>query len=166
MDPITAFATVTAIWGGIKKTVNLGREVQDVWEQLSKWAQAADIVEQHSTEKPKKSSIFKKLDFSDDTKNAFDAYTARVKLREMEAEIRHQFLYGSLCHLGLDGYREFIQIRRNIREQRVRAIQEQAIRRREMVEHMFAGGLIIAGFAAVIGILWMAVELITIGHAQ
>lgn len=166
MDPITAFAAVTAIWGGIKKTVELGREVQDVWGQLSKWAQAADIVEQHATDKPKKPSIFGKLDFSNDTKDAFDAYTAKVKLREMEAEIRHQFLYGALCHLGLDGYREFIQIRRGIRERRVRAIQEQAIRRRELVEHMFIGGLILAGAAAAVSILWMAVELISMGHAQ
>ena len=162
MDPITALATISAVWGGIKKAVAVGREVQDVWSQLSKWAQAADVLEQAS-DKPKKPPLFKKLDFSNDTKQAFDAYAAKVKMREMEADIRHQFLYGGLCHLGMDGLREFYNIRRKIREQRIKAIQDQRMRQQAFFEACFAGGLIIAGAAGVISILWMAVELISMG---
>jgi len=162
VDPITALATISAIWGGIKKAVEVGREVQDVWGQLSTWAQAADVLEQVS-DKPKKPPLFKKLDFSNDTKQAFDAYAAKVKMREMEADIRHQFLYGGLCHLGMDGLREFYSIRRRIREQRIKAIQDQMIRRRQFVEHCFLGSLILVGSAAVISIIWMAAELISMG---
>ena len=162
MDPITALATISAIWGGIKKAVKVGREVQDVWGQLSTWAQAADVLEQVS-DKPKKPPLFKKLDFSNDTKQAFDAYAAKVKMREMEADIRHQFLYGGLCHLGMDGLREFYNIRRKIREQRIKAIQDQRMRQQAFFEACFTGGLILAGAAAVIFILWMAVELISMG---
>ena len=162
MDPITALATISAIWGGIKKAVEVGREVQDVWGQLSTWAQAADVLEQVS-DKPKKPPLFKKLDFSNDTKQAFDAYAAKIKMREMEADIRHQFLYGGLCHLGMDGLREFYSIRRRIREQRIKAIQDQMIRRRQFVEHCFLGSLILVGSAAVISIVWMAAELISMG---
>ena len=163
MDPITALATISAVWGGIKKAVEVGREVQDVFGQLSQWAQAADVLEQAAEQQPKKPPLFKKLTFGDDTKQAFDAYTAKVKMREMEAEIRHEFLYGGLCHLGMDGLREFYNVRRQIREQRIRAIQEQRIRQREFFEACFTGGLIFAGSAAVISILWMAVELISMG---
>ena len=162
MDPITALATISTIWGGIKKAVEVGREVSDVWSQLSTWAQAADVLEQVS-DKPKKPPLFKKLDFSNDTKQAFDAYAAKVKMREMEAEIRHEFLYGGLCHLGMDGLREFYSIRRRIREQRIKAIQDQLIRQRAFFEACFTGGLILAGSAGVISILWMAVELISMG---
>ena len=162
MDPLSALAVITTVWGGIKKAVKVGREVQDVWSQLSAWAQAADVLEQVS-DKPKKPPLFKKLDFSNDTKQAFDAYAAKVKMREMEAEIRHEFLYGGLCHLGMDGLREFYNLRRQIREQRIKAIQDQLIRRREFMERCFTGGLILLGSAAVIGILWMAVELISMG---
>jgi len=162
VDPITALATISAIWGGIKKAVEVGREVQDVWGQLSTWAQAADVLEQVS-DKPKKPPLFKKLDFSNDTKQAFDAYAAKIKMREMEADIRHQFLYGGLCHLGMDGLREFYSIRRRIREQRIKAIQDQMIRRRQFVEHCFFGSLILVGSAAVISIIWMAAELISMG---
>ena len=162
MDPITALATISAVWGGIKKAVAVGREVQDVWSQLSKWAQAADVLEQVS-DKPKKPPLFKKLNFGDDTKQAFDAYAAKVKLREMEADIRHQFLYGGLCHLGMDGLREFYNIRRKIREQRIKAIQDQRMRQQAFFEACFAGGLIIAGAAGVISILWMTIQLISNG---
>jgi len=162
MDPITALATISAIWGGIKKAVEVGREVQDVWGQLSTWAQAADVLEQVS-DKPKKPPLFKKLDFSSDTKQAFDAYAAKVKMREMEADIRHQFLYGGLCHLGMDGLREFYSIRRRIREQRIKAIQDQLIRRRQFVEHCFLGSLILVGSAAIISIIWMTIQLISNG---
>ena len=163
MDPITALATISAVWGGIKKAVEVGREVQDVFGQLSQWAQAADVLEQAAEQQPKKSPLFKKLDFSNDTKQAFDAYAAKVKMREMEAEIRHEFLYGGLCHLGMDGLREFYNVRRQIREQRIRAIQEQRIRQREFFEHCFTGGLILAGSAAVISILWMTIQVISGG---
>ena len=162
MDPITALATISAVWGGIKKAVEVGREVQDVWSQLSTWAQAADVLEQ-AAEKPKKPPLFKKLDFSNDTKQAFDAYAAKVKMREMEAEIRHEFLYGGLCHLGMDGLREFYNVRRQIREQRIKAIQDQAIRRREFIENCFTGGLILFGSGAVALILWLFIEILMMG---
>lgn len=162
MDPITALATISAVWGGIKKAVEVGREVQDVWSQLSVWAQAADVLEQVS-DKPKKPPLFKKLSFEDDNKQAFDAYAAKVKLREMEADIRHQFLYGGLCHLGMDGLREFYNIRRKIREQRIKAIQDQRARQQAFFEACFAIVLILGGATAVIIILITTIKLINSG---
>ena len=41
MDPITIMATVTAAFNGIKKAVELGREAQDIFGQLGKWAEGA-----------------------------------------------------------------------------------------------------------------------------
>ena len=161
MDPITALATISAVWGGIKKAVEVGREVQDVFGQLSQWAQAADVLEQAAEQKPKKPPIFKKLSFGDDTKQAFDAYAAKVKMREMEAEIRHEFLYGGLCHLGMDGLREFYNIRRQIREQRIKAIQDQRAQRRALIEASITVALVLGGATAVISILWMTIQVIS-----
>lgn len=163
MDPITAFATITAVWGGIKKAVEVGREVEDIWSQLNKWAQAADAIDQAAQKEQNKPPIFKKLNFGNDTKEAFDAYAAQVKMREMEAQIRHEFLYGGLCHLGMDGFREFINIRRQLRERRIQMVEEQKHRRQALIEACIAGALILGGAAAVISILWMAVELISMG---
>ena len=108
-------------------------------------------------------ALFKKLNFGDGTKQAFDAYAAKVKIREMEAEIRHEFLYGGLNHLGMDGLKEFYNLRRQIRERRIKAIQDQKIRQREFVESCFTGGLILLGSAAIALILWLFIEIILLG---
>ena len=163
MDPITALATISAVWGGIKKAVEVGREVQDVFGQLSQWAQAADVLEQAAEQQPKKPPIFKKLSFGDDTKQAFDAYAAKIKMREMEAEIRHEFLYGGLCHLGMDGLREFYNVRRQIREQRIKAIQDQRAQRQAFIEASITVALVLGGATAVISILWMTIQVISMG---
>ena len=122
MDPITALAAATAIWSGIKATVDAGREVQDVFGQLGVWAEQAQHVYEgmgiggrRPADQPRRS----------ETKEAFNIYAARVKMREMELEIRQMFLYGALNHLGMDGYKEFLDIRYQIKIQRMREEREQ-----------------------------------------
>jgi len=122
VDPITALAAATAIWSGIKATVDAGREVQDVFGQLGVWAEQAQHVYEgmgiggrRPADQPRRS----------ETKEAFNIYAARVKMREMELEIRQMFLYGALNHLGMDGYKEFLDIRYQIKIQRMREEREQ-----------------------------------------
>jgi hypothetical protein len=160
VDPISALALVTTVWGGIKKAVEVGREVQDVMGQLSQWAQAADVLEQAAQSELKKPPLFKKLSFGDDTKQAFDAYAAKVKIREMEAEIRHEFLYGGLNHLGMDGLKEFYNLRRQIRERRIKMLQDQKVRRQKFIEMSLYGVLIAIalGFAGLL--IWTLIALI------
>lgn len=157
MDPLTAFATATAIWGGIKKAVEFGREAEDVLGQLSKWAQAVDALEQEPEKKP---SIFKKVNLSDETQASFDTYTAKVKIKEMEAEIRHAFLYGSLNHLGMDGLKEFYQIRREIRAKRIKTVQDRKIAREEIIEQSITWGLISIVVTGTLSIVWLAIDLL------
>jgi DNA-binding FrmR family transcriptional regulator len=157
MDPVTLFATATALWSGVKKAVEFGREAQDILGQLSQWAQAVDNFDHAVQQEKKNPALFKKLKPSNATAEAFDEYTARVKLREQEAEIRHMFLYGALNHLGMDGLREFYEIRRKIREKRIREIQDQKFRREQFVEQMLLWGMIVlvlgAGGLAIWGML-------------
>ena len=73
------------------------------------------------------------------------------------------FLYGSLQHLGMDGLREFYEIRRKIREKSIRERQEQQYRRKELIEHLMTGGMIVlilgeGGFA-----LWVMISLVIEG---
>ena len=134
--------------------------MQDVMGQLAQWAQAADALEQHIYAPPKKISIFKKLNFGDDTKEAFNAYTARIKIKEMEAQIRHEFLYGDLCHLGMDGLREFYNIRRSIREQRIKTIQDQKARREKFMEMSLLGVLIATTIVLFGATVWSLIKII------
>lgn len=160
MDPITIFATVSTLWAGVQKAVQFGREAQDILGQLSQWAQAVDDLDQAIHKEKKKPKLFQKLKLGNATAEAFDEYTARIQLREYEAEIRHMFLYGSLQHLGMDGLREFYEIRRKIREKSIRERQEQQYRRKELVEHVMTGGMIVLILGAGGFALWVMISLL------
>lgn len=155
IDPITALATATAVFNGLKQAVAVGREAQDIFSQLGKWAGAiADVQEWMNGEGAKKPSIFKKLTFAKSaTAEAFDTYAAQVQIRQMEAEIQHMFIWGELNHLGQDGYNEFIMLRRRVKEQREKMIYEHARRKQRFIDLttewaliamvLFIGGLIL-----------------------
>ena len=143
IDPVTALATATAVFNGIKKAVEIGREAEDVFGQLGKWAGAvADIQEWMGQDK--KPPLFKKLTFSKSaTVEAFDAYAAQVKIQEMEKALYHWFHYGPLQHLGREGYIEFIQMRRRVKEQREKMIYEQLRRRKKLIRNASDAGVIL-----------------------
>lgn len=123
-----------------------------------------DNLEQAISSKKSKPPLFKKLQFKDDAAEAMAILQAESKLATMRSELRERFLYGDLEPLGgLDALRRFYQLQRDIRAKRIKAIEDQQQRRKAFVEACFTGGLIFAGAIAVISILWMTVELISIG---
>jgi len=150
LDPISLLATATAVFNGLKKAVELGREAEDVFGQLGKWAGAvSDLQEWMSGQENTKPPLFKKLVFSKSaTVEAFDAYAAQVKIKEMEKTLYHWFHYGALQHLGRDGYVEFIQMWRRIKEQREKMIYEQIRRRKKFIKNTSDAALI----AVVVGL--------------
>jgi len=100
LDPVTLLATATAVFNGLKKAVEIGREAEDVFGQLGKWAGAvADLQEWIRTEEEnanKPPPLFKKLVFAKSaTAEAFDTYAAKIKVAQMEEEIRHMFTLGN-----------------------------------------------------------------------
>jgi len=143
IDPVSAFAIASAAFNGIKKAVEIGKEAEEVYSQLSKWASAAsDLSEAISQQENKKLGIFEKIGFAkNETTEAFDSFIAKQKLREMEQEIYHMFIYGDLQHLGIDGYREFVQTRRLIREKREKMIYDQMRRRQKFLQNLGTYGL-------------------------
>lgn len=140
MDPITLMAAATAAFNGVKKAVELGREVQDVYSQLSTWAghvgdlkDAIEGLEQQEN----KPSIWKKITFDkSETAEAFDLYAAKQKIQEMEKEIFHMFIYGELQDLGIDGYREFKKMRDEVKEKRKKMILDQIAARKDFLNQI------------------------------
>ena len=168
MDPITLLAAASAVWNGIKKASEFAQEAEGVWSQLSKYVGLADQLEQHITDaknKPQKPTLFGKLEFGNDTQEAFNAFEAEHKLMEMEKEIRHEFLYGAFANLeggygSMDGYRKFCEMRRKIRADRIRMKQEQEMMQKKFWDDMILYG----GTAAVVVVgclmLYMAIDFI------
>jgi hypothetical protein len=149
MDPVTLLATASAAFNGIKNAVAIGQEVEGVFRQLTKWADAAGQLQELINERKgdtneRKVGIFEKIGFKQsETSEAFDIFAAQMRLREMEEEIRLMFIYGELQHLGMEGYSQFNQIRREVREKRERMIRDQARRRKMFIENVFWYSLLI-----------------------
>jgi hypothetical protein len=164
MDPITILAAVTAAFNGVKKAVELGREVSDVYSQLSSWAGHVGTLQdaiRGIEEEEKKPSIWKKITFEkSETAEAFDIYAAKQKLIEMEKEIRHMFLYGELNHLGMDGYNEFRTMRQQVRDKRNKIFKYQKEAREKFIDDLKLYSIL--GVSVLVGIfgLWFAIDLI------
>jgi hypothetical protein len=168
VDPITILAACTAVWNGIKKASEFAQEAEGVWSQLSKYAGLADQLEQHITtakNKPAKPKLFGKLELNKDTQEAFNVFEAEHKLMQMEAEIKHEFIYGAFADLeggygSLDGYRKFLEMRRKIRAERIRMKQEQ----QDMQKKFWDDMLLYGGSSTVVVVgcllLYMAVDFI------
>jgi hypothetical protein len=169
VDPITLLATASAIWSGLKKASEFAAEAEGVWSQLSKYCGVADQLEQviqTEKNKPKKLKLFQSLTPGNDTQEAFNVFEAEHKLMQLERDIRHEFLYGQFCNLeggfgGMDGYRKFLEMRRKIRADRIKMIQDQQAAEKEFWDNLIlwiGGGtvLVIGGmviYAAVMAII-------------
>ena len=156
MDPITLLAAASAAFNGVKKLVEHGREIEEVFSQLGKWATATSDLQEWCKQQDTKPSIFKKLSFKNDTAAAMDAVTVRMKLAQQEKDIREMFQwYGPP-----DSYEEFIKERRKIKAQREKMIYEQARRRKEFMYLMFNLSAIALGLAAVGWMAWVLFALL------
>ena len=138
MDPVTILALTSAAFNGIKKAIELGREAQDVYGELSKWAKYAGDLSDSINNKSKPSQ---KL-LGSVTGQAFDIMAAKAQLNQMEKEIRHMFIYGELQELGTEGYKEFIHLRRKLRAEKEAAIIAAAEKRAQVIQNTFWGGLL------------------------
>ena len=157
MDPVTLMAAVAAAYNGVKKAVALGREVQDIYLQLGKWAEAADQLYGHiNRAAARKPGLFDTITFDQSaTAEALQMSAARMQLQQMEEEIRHMFIYGELQNLGRKGYSDFVKDRKEIREKRERMLREQARRRAQLAENIFYSVIIGTLLSLLFYMLWV-----------
>jgi hypothetical protein len=152
MDPVTILALTSAAFNGVKKAIELGREAQDVYGELSKWARYAGDLSDSITKANKPGAKI----LASVTSQAFDTIAAKAQLAQMEKEIRHMFIYGELQELGTAGYKEFVLLRRKIKADREAAEYAALERKAKLLQNTFWGGLlatVLAGsiyFAAII----------------
>lgn len=160
VDPITALATATALFNGVKQAVKIGQEAEEIFGQLAKWAGAVSDVQFCLEQGDKKPPLFAKLSFADDTQKALGLYQARVKLKQMEDELYHLFHYGELSWLGRDGYLELIQIRRDVKAKREAMLYRQARARKEFVDAVasWSLGLLLIGVG--VAAVWFTASII------
>ena len=156
MDPITLMAAASAAFNGVKQLIDHGKDIEDVFGQLSKWASYTSDLQEWCRQEETKPSIFKTLSFGDDTSEALNVMSIRMKLAQQETDIREMFQW-----YGPPGaYEEFIAERRKIKAQREKMIYEQARRRKEFL-YLVVNSALIAVCLGVLGWMgWIMFELI------
>lgn len=157
MDPVTVMATITASYNGVKKAVALGREVQDIFKQLGKWAEGADqMYSWIRAQENKTPGLFETIKFNkSETAEALDLSAAKLQLQQMEEEIKVMFIYGELSSLGPKGYSDFIKARKEIREKRLKMVRDQAKRRKAFVENVFLGIVLFISTSAILYLVFV-----------
>ena len=127
LDPITAIATATAAFNGVKKLVAAGRELEDCMGQMAQWYTAiSDLGE--AERNVKNPPLFKKLTSRKSVEQeALEIFAHRRKAAAQEKELREIILYA----YGKDAWTELIGLRRRIRLEREKAIYAQKRKRED-----------------------------------
>jgi hypothetical protein len=151
MDPVSAMATASAAFGALKKGFAVGRDVESMVGDLSRWMGALSDIDQAEKE-AKNPPIFKKL-FNGKSveQEAIEAFAAKRKAQSQRDELKQWI---SLA-LGRSAWDELIRMEGNIRKQRQETLYRQRERRQKFVEICVIILAILVGAAALVGFVWL-----------
>jgi len=151
IDPVTALATASAAYNMIKKGFEVGREVEDMAGDLSRWMGAmSDLNKAH--DHAKKPPLFKKLMASKTVEQeALEAWQAKIKAEKMRDGLRELISFSK----GPSAWNELVQMENKIRKERQAAIYAQKERRRAWTDGILITLLISAGLGILGWFVWL-----------
>jgi len=140
IDPFTAFAAAQAAVKGIQAAIKLGKDVQGIASDLSKFFEAKDIVQQ-AANNPKK--------FKSDTAQALETVMHAKQLAEAETELKNTLIWSG----NADVWEGVLLERNNIIQRRKKAEMEEALAKSKKRQQIME---------AVSMVFWIAVFLVAI----
>jgi len=151
MDPVSAMATASAAFGALKKGFAVGRDVESMVGDLSRWMGALSDIDQAEKE-AKNPPIFKKL-FNGKSveQEAIEAFAAKRKAQSQRDELKQWISFT----LGKSAWDELIRMEGNIRKQRQETLYLQRERRQKFVEICVIILAVLVGAAALVGFVWL-----------
>lgn len=151
MDPVSAMATASAAFGALKKGFSVGRDIESMVGDLSRWMGALSDIDQAEKE-AKNPPIFKKLFKGKSVEQeAIEAFAAKRKAQTQREELRQWISWT----LGKSAWDELIRMEGNIRKQRQETLYRQRERRQKFIEICVIIGSILIGAVVLIGFIWL-----------
>jgi hypothetical protein len=139
MDPITAFAAAQAAVAGIQKAIKLGRDINGLIGEFSKFFDARDVVQKAANDAGKAGKS--------DTSRAMEIVMQANALREAEEQLKHQLIYGGYPEL----WEQMLRERMKIKQERAKAERAARIeRKRVMAQRLLIAQIVGACIVAVI----------------
>lgn len=143
VDPATAFAIASASWKILQKGFEVGRSIEQMAGDLSRWSAAVDDVE--SAHRKAKSRRVGSVN-----EEALETWQHVRQVKQQEEQLRLMII----SQHGMQAYDQLVKLRVKIRVQRQKEIQ----RIKKQREELITWGVILAGisvaFMFVIAILW------------
>ena len=140
IDPVTAFATAQAAVAGIKKAIQLGKDVNGLVGEFSRFFDARDAVQKAANDSAKKGQS--------DTGRAMEIVMQANQLRESEEQLKHMLVYGGYPEL----WEMMLRERMKIKQAREKQEREAKIARKKLVAERLLAAQIIGGAICVITI--------------
>ena len=141
IDPFTAFAAAQAAVKGIQAAIKLGKDVQGIASDLSKFFEAKDIVQQ-AANNPKK--------FQSDTAQALETVMQAKQLVEAETELKNTLIWSGNADVWEGVLLERNNIIQRRKKEEMQAAMARAKKRQQIME-------------AVSMVFWISVFLVAIG---
>ncbi len=150
MDPVSAMATASAAFSALKKGFAVGRDIESMASDLSRWMGALSDIEQAEKE-AKNPPIFKKVISSKSVEQeAVEAFARKEKAHQQREELRQWI---SLT-MGPSKWQQLVAMEGKIRKQRQETLYRQRERRQKFVEWLVIILLVITGSIVLFGVIW------------
>ena len=130
MDPVTALATASSAFAVIKKGISVGRDIESMIGDVSRWMGALSDLDQAEKE-AKNPPIFKKLVASKTVEQeAMEIFAAKRKAQQQREELRTFIQYT----MGQQAWDDLIKTEARVRKERQETIYRQRERRQKFIE--------------------------------
>ena len=140
LDPITAFAAAQAAVAGIQKAIKLGKDVNGLVGEFSRFFDARDAVQKAANDAGKSGKS--------DTGRAMEIVMQANQLRESEEQLKHMLVYGGYPEL----WEMMLKERMKIKQAREKAERVAIAERKKLVAQRLLIAQIV-GVVITLGIL-------------
>ena len=153
LDPVTLSAALTGAttaYNAIKKAIMVGKEIEDMSSELSKWMTAVSDVDNVHRNANSPSALDRVFNGSIE-QVAIESFSARKKLAKQREELRN-FL---VANYGTSAWDDLLREEGRIRKARHEVVYARDERNRQIRDYTIIGVTSLVGFGSVAWILWI-----------
>lgn len=153
-DPVTVTAvltTATSAFNNLKKAFAIGRDIETMSSDLSRWMQASSDIDQ-GIKNSKHPPFYKKFLSGDSVEQAaVQCFTAKKQLEEQRYELQQfiKFKYGSKA------WDQLLKMEANIRKERTEKLYAKQKFRQQCIEGFFILLLLCTIIGFIIFVIWL-----------
>ena len=153
LDPVTLSAAVTGAttaYKAIKQAISVGKEIEDMSSELSRWMTAVSDVDNVHRNANSPSALDKIFNGSIE-QVAIESFSAKKKLSKQREELKN-FL---VANYGTAAWDDLIREEGRIRRVRQQAVNAREERNRQIRDYTIIGIASLVGCIAIVWIIWL-----------